>query len=257
MIANCCTASYSFMCLPARPPLLLGCLDLIGPQGLAGRVVDNIVDGGCRDVVQGLLGEEGAVRGDQHLGVRGQRLELAVPALHALGGLVDGEVLKEKTTFFLIGVQAQSSNAPALQCVKQRTRLNETPPADVDDHDALLHGGNPVPVDDVLGGGQQGAVQRHDVALGQQLLQAEVGDAQGLDLGVLKHIIRQHRAPNALEYPARLVADCPGTDDPHCLVVHLVAHQPRQAVVALQHPQVCNVQVPVEGEHEGNSVLRH
>lgn len=53
-------------------------------------------------------------------------------------------------------------------------------------------------VDDVVGGGQQRAVQGDDVRLLQQLLLGDVGDAQRLERLIFIQIMRDHLRPEAL-----------------------------------------------------------
>lgn len=58
--------------------LIFGRLDFVG-QLLFRGVLRNVVDGGCGDVVQGLLSQEGGVRGDKYRGERLEHLEAPVP----------------------------------------------------------------------------------------------------------------------------------------------------------------------------------
>jgi hypothetical protein len=62
--------------------------------------------GGGGDVVEGLLGEEGAVRADEHVGVGLEQLELLVPGAVPLRGAQRGPVLEEQCTCMNPGIQA-------------------------------------------------------------------------------------------------------------------------------------------------------
>ena len=94
--------------------------------GLAAEETLQIVDGGFSDVAQRLLGEEGLVAGDQHIGHGDQTHQLVVP------DDVAGEVLVEEVALLLVDVQAGGADALLLQTLDQIVGVDQTAAGGID-----------------------------------------------------------------------------------------------------------------------------
>src|ERR671918_2223621 len=114
----------------------------------------------ARDVLQGsggdptdrLLGEEGLVRGDEHVRERQQSSEHVVPDDFLR------EVLEEEVSLLLVYVDAKGPEASVLQGLDHGPGVDERTPARVDEHGSRLHPPESALIDQMEGLGGQWCV---------------------------------------------------------------------------------------------------
>ena len=127
------------------------------------------VDEGVLDHVgDGVVGVVGRVRGDEHV-----RHRLEPQEQVALDGPVP-EVGVEDPFLALEDVQRRTAQAAALQCRRESLGVDECTAPGVDDDGAGLQPLDASAVEEMAGVGGERGVQRHDVALLQQLVERDV-----------------------------------------------------------------------------------
>src|SRR5918996_22705 len=149
----------------------------------------------ARDVLQGsggdptdrLLGEEGLVRGDEHVRERQQSGEDVVPDDFLR------EVLEEEVSLLLVDVDAKGTKASVLQGVDHGSGVDESTPARVDEHGSLFHSFEGAPIDQMEGfGGQWGVdVDVVDACRPQRNDLSTARGQGGEDLPV-HHVVDEH-----------------------------------------------------------------
>ncbi|KAJ8561830.1 hypothetical protein ON010_g7849 [Phytophthora cinnamomi] len=220
-------------------------LDLVH-QSLLGDVRLHVGEGRQGDVVQGLLGEEGLVTRDQHVREREQAGQRFVADDGARA------VRVEVLALALEHVEADRADLAALEAVHQSLGVDQAAAARVDDHDAVLHLGDALGVDRVLGRREQRAVQRDDVGAGPHLVQRHVLHAVAQGLGILHHIVAQHLGAEAGGDASEERANLARAHDADGLAVHVKAQQARQAEVLLARAVVRAVDLAVQRRHAGD-----
>ncbi|MNL23991.1 hypothetical protein D3C87_1454090 [compost metagenome] len=99
------------------------------------------------------------------------------------------------------------------------------------------------------------AMQADDLRLGQQLRQAQVAGAEGLDLRVGKGVVRQQPAAKAVHDSGEGRADLPGADHADGLADQVEAGQAMQGEIAFAGTVVGAVQAAVERQDQRHRVF--
>ena len=103
----------------------------------------------------------------------------------------------------------------------------------------------------------QGAVQRDDVRLAEEIVQRDIARAGREQIGIVEDIIGQHLAAEAQQDPGDDRADLAGADHAGRAAVEFQAHQALQGEVALADAVVGLVDLAVQGQDQGQRVLGH
>src|SRR5690606_37042498 len=197
-----------------------------------------------------LTGEKSLVAGDQDVREGEQPGEYVVLNHGA------GEVLVEEIGLLLVDVEPEGADPATLQRLDHRARVDQPSPARVDEDHARLHPLQSRLIDQVMCGGGEGEMERNDVGRGEQLLQGYVLTPDFEYRVVRVRIVRKDPAAEAVHDPGEHRADLARADHSDSLPVEVEAEQPVQREVALAHPGVRAVELPVEGEEQPHRVLR-
>ena len=214
--------------------------------GVAAEETLQIVDGGLGDVAQSLLGQEGLMAGDQHIGHGNQTNQLVVT------DDVAGEVLVEEVAFLLINVQTGGADLLGLQALDQVVGVNQTASGGVDDGDGGLHQLNGCGVDQMMGFLSQRAVEGDDVGLGEQLVELHIIQA-GVGVGEL--VVGQDLHAKATADVTENAANLTGANQAHGLAVQIEAGKAVEGEVEVAGAQICLVSAAVDGQQQSHGVL--
>lgn len=113
---------------------------------------DNIFDGDACDFLEGFLGEEGLVCGDEDVGEVDEADEFIVEN----DGI--GEVLKEDALFFFVDIECDAGYLLGFEGLDEGLGVDEFAAAGIDDKDAGAHLVEGIGIDEVMGFGQEGDV---------------------------------------------------------------------------------------------------
>ena len=205
-----------------------------------------IVDGGSGDIVQGLVGQESLVRGDDDIGHGNQANQLVI--LHD----VTGEVLIEQVALFFINVQTGCTHFFLLNAIDQIFRIDQTATGIIEDGNAFLHPGDGLSVDDMLGILGQGAVQGNNVGLFKQFRKIYIVQ---IGVGSGEFVVGQDVHAEAFADIGKNPSDFTGSDNTYRLAVQVKSCQSLKAEIELPGTVVGFVGAPVNGQQQCHGVL--
>ena len=181
-------------------------LKLVSRGVSGGEGVEAGEDGG-RDVVEGFVGEEGLVAGDDDAGVGDEAGEERV------GDAGVGVVFEEQGGFVFVDVKAESAEAVGFEGVDGGGGVDESAATGVDEERGGFEERERLGVDEVFRGREERAVERDDVGAREQVVASGELEAGGAGFGGGVGIEGEDVAAEALEDFAGDGADAAGADE--------------------------------------------
>lgn len=213
-----------------------------------GDPVLKVVDGALGNLGEGLLGEEGLVAADDHVGERHETHQ------HVVLDDVRGVVVVKELTLGLVHVEREASDVVGLERLDDGLGVDEASSRRVDQHGVLLHQRKALGVDDVACLVHEGTVEADNVALGEKVLEVAVL-AILLKGGRWEGIIGEEGAAEALHDAGGSKTNLANTDDADRLAAQRLTEKTVESKVALTDTVVGAVCLAVEGLNQSDSKL--
>jgi hypothetical protein len=203
------------------------------------------VEGGVGDFVEGVVGEEGLMSGDEDIG------EGEEPGEDVVREDVGGVVGEKKSRFLLIDIDGESADLAAFEALDDRVGIKNGSAAGVDEDHPFFHPGEGYGIHQVTGGGKERDVKSQQVGFTKNLLQANIAGQVGHG-GVGSRIVGEKAATEAMEVADHLLSDRARAHHPDGLLFEFESLQALQFEIVIPDPLVGARNVAGEGKHKSD-----
>ena len=202
---------------------MLSVWDAVG-AGAGGVKLGKALEGGFGNPVQGVVGEESLMAGNEDIG-EGEESGKDV-VRKDIGGVVS----KKEACFLLINVNGETPDLAAFETGNDGMSVKDGPAAGVDKNHASLHSSKSGGVDQVAGGGQERNMECENVRFAKNLLQGDIArqPVKGSRGG---RVMGEDPAAKAVEVANDLLPNGTRADHPNGFLFQLKTFQPLELKV--------------------------
>lgn len=197
------------------------------------------------------MGEEGLVAGDSDVWKGGEAHEVVVVDDTAR------KVLEKDALFFLVNIEAEVADLSGFNGTNGIAGVKKGSAAGIDNHHASFHFFNGLPADEVLGLGEERAVQADDVAAGEKFVEADVATAEVGDGAILLDVVGEDPASKASHDSGEAGSDGSGSDDANRFSVDVESLESIQREIVFPNAVVGAGVFSIEFEDEAHGMFRH